>query len=144
MNISIRNTTSMTIDQEKLTDILDKLIESLEPNQDDLSIAFVDDETMKDLHEDYYGEDGTTDVLTFNYDTDTVEIVLNPFEQRRQAESANIALSEEVARNLVHGFLHGQGFDHTSDDGEHLQKQNDLMNQLGELKNNIVTTVEYN
>jgi rRNA maturation RNase YbeY len=128
------------------TRALETLIESLDDREpsdsSELSLAFVGDETMRDLHEQYYGEPGTTDVLTFDYGDETLEIVLNPYQHQRQAADANNTLPEETAENVVHGYLHGQGYDHTEDDGEHLSKQRQLMNELDPACLDVVTEAD--
>jgi probable rRNA maturation factor len=130
-------------------DVNSEVIESLlkgidrEGNSfEEVSVALVDDESMADLHETYYGETGTTDVLTFNYDDRTLEIVINPYQHRRQADDAGNTLPEETAENLIHGFLHGLGFDHTNDDGEHLEEQKRLMNELEQDFSKIIQPLE--
>ncbi len=130
MKVSVRNMTDFDVDGTLVEALVKELEEWESADSSKLSLAFVDDESMKKLHESYYGEPGTTDVLTFNYDNGTLEIVLNPYQHRRQAENAGNSFAEETVENLVHGYLHGQGYDHTRDDGEHLTEQRRLMRKL--------------
>lgn len=132
MNVNVRNTTDFVVNSNRITDVLEQLNEREPSESSEFSVALVGDEAMEDLHETYYGESGTTDVLTFNYDDETLEIVLNPYEQRRQAPQVGHSLNRELLINLVHGYLHGQGYDHTRDDGEHLDRQQVLLEDLVE------------
>jgi len=76
----------------------------------DLSIAFVDDDVMKDK---------TTDVLTFPADAPLLgEIVISIDQAKRQAADEKHSLATEVRYLLVHGVLHAMGYDHETDDGE--------------------------
>ncbi len=130
MKVDLRNKTNFEVYDESFNELLEWLNRRDTSESSVLSVALVADDQMKRLHEDYYGESGTTDVLTFNYEDDTLEIVLNPFQQERQAPEADNTFNEEVAENLLHGYLHGQDYDHTHDDGEHLRRQNKLMDDL--------------
>lgn len=130
MNVDLRNTTDRTVHEEAFVALLEWLNEREPSDSTDLSVALVDDDRMEDLHENYYGEPGTTDVLTFDYEDETLEIVLNPLQHERQAPDAGNSFNEEVAENLIHGYLHGQGYDHTRDEGEHLRRQLELMDEL--------------
>jgi probable rRNA maturation factor len=83
----------------------------------DVSIAFVDDETMKGLNRKFRHKNKTTDVLTFPAD-DTCEIVISLDQARRQAADEKYSIATEVRYLLLHGVLHGLGYDHETDGGE--------------------------
>jgi probable rRNA maturation factor len=83
----------------------------------DVSIAFVDDETMKGLNRKFRHKNKTTDVLTFPAD-DTCEIVISLDQARRQAADEKHSIATEVRYLLLHGVLHGLGYDHETDGGE--------------------------
>jgi probable rRNA maturation factor len=80
---------------------------------DELSIAFVDDATMRGLNRKYRRKNKTTDVLTF-----PDEIVISLDQARRQARDEKHSLATEVRYLIVHGILHALGYDHETDDGE--------------------------
>ena len=79
----------------------------------ELSIAFVDDATMRALNRKFRHKDKTTDVLTF-----PDEIVISLDQARRQARDEKHSLATEVRYLIVHGVLHALGYDHETDDGE--------------------------
>ena len=79
----------------------------------ELSIAFVDDATMRGLNRRFRRKDKTTDVLTF-----PDEIVISLDQARRQAREEKHSLATEVRYLIAHGVLHALGYDHETDDGE--------------------------
>jgi probable rRNA maturation factor len=86
----------------------------------ELSMSFVTEDEMADLHLRYLGEEGPTDVLSFPLGDD------DPETGRRVLGDVVIAPSVAARNNrddrdgelrllLVHGILHLLGHDHTSD-----------------------------
>ena len=85
----------------------------------EVSIAFVDDETMKDLNRRYRHKNRTTDVLTFPSDEPLLgDIVISTDQARRQAAEEKHSLPTEVRYLILHGILHALGYDHETDQGE--------------------------
>lgn len=91
----------------------------------ELSIAFVDDDAMADLHEEWLQLPGPTDVLSFPMDEveapgdDTEpepgvlgDIVLAPAFITQQAAEHGSAVTDEITMLTVHGLLHLVGHDH--------------------------------
>jgi probable rRNA maturation factor len=79
----------------------------------ELSIALVDDATMRALNRRFRRKNKTTDVLTF-----PDEIVISLDQARRQARDEKHSLATEVRYLIVHGILHALGYDHEADQGE--------------------------
>jgi len=79
----------------------------------ELSIAFVDDTTMRALNRKFRHKNKTTDVLTF-----PEEIVISLDQARRQARDEKHSLATEVRYLIAHGILHALGYDHETDGGE--------------------------
>ena len=85
----------------------------------ELSIAFVDDEAMRELNRKFRRKNKTTDVLTFSGDGPLFgEIVISIDQARRQAADEKHSLATEVRYLILHGILHAMGYDHETDNGE--------------------------
>jgi probable rRNA maturation factor len=95
----------------------------------ELSIAFVNDETMIGLNRRFRKKARTTDVLTFpaddSYNDPTQkkgrplgDIVISVDQARRQAADERHSIATEVRYLILHGILHALGHDHETDQGE--------------------------
>lgn len=95
----------------------------------EVSIAFVDDETMIGLNRRFRKKAKTTDVLTFPADDSyndpaqkkgrpLGDIVISVDQARRQAAEEKHSTATEVRYLILHGLLHALGYDHETDDGE--------------------------
>ena len=83
----------------------------------ELSLALVGDARMSQLHQQYMGIPGPTDVLTFPIEEDgrgrivAGEVVVCVPEARRQARARGTDAGREVLLYALHGLLHLDGFD---------------------------------
>ncbi len=94
----------------------------------EVSVAFVDDEAMRNLNRQFRKKNKTTDVLTFPADDSDADpnasgrplgdIVISIDQARRQAADQKHSLATEVRYLILHGILHALGYDHATDDGE--------------------------
>ena len=96
-----------------------------------LTVAFIDDDRMRELNRRYRRTDRTTDVLSFGQpvgrtkgekavrklardadgDLDLGDVVISGAQARRQARRRGHPLAREVAFLAAHGALHLLGFD---------------------------------
>jgi probable rRNA maturation factor len=83
---------------------------------EELSLSFVDEAEIADLHLRYMAEEGPTDVLSFPLDEDGLlgDVVVCPAVAARANPDAPEA---ELRLLVVHGVLHLLGYDH-EEDGE--------------------------
>lgn len=93
-----------------------------------LSVAFVDNKTMKRLNLVYRGKNKVTDILSFaggqndffpfakvEIKRDLGELILAWPYARQQAKKKKKTVKEELALLIVHGILHLWGFDHETE-----------------------------
>ena len=83
----------------------------------EVSIAFVDNATMRGLNRKFRGRNKTTDVLTFPGEN-SCEVVISVDRAKRQALNEKHSIATELRYLLLHGILHGLGYDHETDNGE--------------------------
>lgn len=113
----------------------------------ELSVMLVDTRAMTDLHIQYMGEDGPTDVLAFpqdevfdaayadSADTDPEtllgDVVLCPEVARAQAAAAGHSMQRELHLLCTHGILHLLGYDHAepAEEREMFRLQADLLHR---------------
>jgi probable rRNA maturation factor len=87
----------------------------------DLTIVFVGDARMIELHHQFMNLPTTTDVLTFAIDEDarsrplSGEVYVCIPEARRQARKRGTPVAYEVILYALHGMLHLCGFDDRTD-----------------------------
>jgi probable rRNA maturation factor len=96
----------------------------------ELSIALVDDATIRGLNRDYRDKDRTTDVLAFSMREGEVlasridgppllgDVIISVPTASRQARKNKKPLREELTMLLAHGLLHLLGYDHQTDKQE--------------------------
>lgn len=120
--------------------------------QAQLTIAIVADDEMAQLHEQYTGVQGTTDVLTFDLlsdapqaeggsptglDEPTViiegDIIVCLDEATRQASQRDHDTKHELLLYAIHGLMHLLGEDdHTEDDYQRMHAREDaLLKEMG-------------
>jgi len=96
-----------------------RVLRAVDAEPDELSIAFVDDDAMRELNRKFRRKNKTTDVLTFPGDGPLLgEIVISVDQARRQAADEKHSLATEVRYLILHGILHAMGYDHETDNGE--------------------------
>lgn len=87
----------------------------------ELTVAFIDDQEMEELHVKWMDLPGSTDVMSFPMDelkpNDPEpgilgDIVISPLFARAQAEKAGHSFEHEVKILAAHGLLHLLGYDH--------------------------------
>lgn len=110
----------------------------------ELTLTVVDDGRMAELHEQYRGEPGTTDVLTFDLRDIPLEqglgarviegdIVVCVDEAARRAAEHSHDTRDEVLLYAVHGVMHLLGEDdHTPEGFARMhEREDDLLSRIG-------------
>lgn len=126
MTVEVLNETNSEVDLQSISQLATFAMSRMKIHpQADLSIIFVDEDSIAELNKRWMDETGPTDVLSFPMDelrpgddsevsADSLlgDIVICPQVAATQAVSAGKPVAEEIQLLLVHGFLHLLGFDH--------------------------------
>jgi probable rRNA maturation factor len=127
MTIDITNRSGVAAPEGEIESLLTFGIDYMDLHPDcELSVTFVDDKEMEELHIKWMDEPGTTDVLSFPMDMpegkdDAVtlgDIVIDPIVAAKQAEAAGHSTNYEIFILASHGLLHILGYDHADKDEE--------------------------
>jgi len=126
----------------------------------EVSLLFVDEESMAELHERFLGEPGPTDVLAFPIDDEPEpggrspdeggtgpggpadidempmllgDVVVCPTVAARNAAERGVGFEGEIELLIVHGLLHLLGMDHEEEDEAQVMedRQRDLLARFG-------------
>ncbi|MFZ9750849.1 MAG: rRNA maturation RNase YbeY [Candidatus Nanopelagicales bacterium] len=142
MTVEVLNETNSEVDLQSISQLATFAMSRMKIHpQADLSIIFVDEDSIAELNKRWMDETGPTDVLSFPMDelrpgddsevsADSLlgDIVICPQVAATQAVSAGKPVAEEIQLLLVHGFLHLLGFDH-AEPAEH-QRMFALQDQI--------------
>ena len=122
MKIQIENKqTKIKIQRRKIRSTVLKLLKIMDCANKELSISFVDDNTIKQLNNHYLQRDHSTNVLSFSLQEGEYgnvnphifgDIVISTETAQRDAAKGDLSLSEEIDFLIIHGLLHLLGFNH--------------------------------
>jgi len=130
--IDVNNETEASIDGAEFAELGRFVLAAMHvADGADLAILFVDEDAMSELHLQWMGEPGPTDVLSFpmdelrpgSPDAPTAagllgDIVICPSVAARQAATAGHSTEEEMLLLATHGMLHLLGYDHAEPEEE--------------------------
>jgi probable rRNA maturation factor len=127
MTIDVTNRSGVSAPESEIESLLTFGIDYMDLHPEcELSVTFVDDKEMEELHIKWMDEPGTTDVLSFPMDmpegkNDPVmlcDIVIDPIVAANQAATAGHSTEHEIYILAAHGLLHILGYDHADKDEE--------------------------
>ncbi|MFM6940441.1 MAG: rRNA maturation RNase YbeY, partial [Candidatus Planktophila sp.] len=127
MTIDVNNRSGFSAPESEIESLLTFGIDYMDLHPEcEISVTFVDDKEMEELHIKWMDEPGTTDVLSFPMDmpegkSDAVtlgDIVIDPIVAAQQAASAGHSTEHEIYILASHGLLHILGYDHADKDEE--------------------------
>jgi probable rRNA maturation factor len=127
MTIEITNRSGVAAPEREIESLLTFGLDYMDLHPEcELSVTFVDDKEMEELHIKWMDEPGTTDVLSFPMDMpegkhDAVtlgDIVIDPIVAANQAAAAGHSTNHEIFILAAHGLLHILGYDHADKDEE--------------------------
>ena len=127
MTVEVTNRSGVDAPEREIESLLTFGISYMELHPDcEISITFVDDKEMEELHIKWMDEPGTTDVLSFPMDMPEGrhdpqmlgDIVIDPLVAAKQAATAGHSTEHEIFILAAHGLLHILGYDHADKDEE--------------------------
>lgn len=143
MSIEVNNESTYDIDEAALQRLASYCLDAMRVHADaEIALVLVDEAAMEQLHVQWMGEPGPTDVLSFPMDElrpgndDNItppgvlgDVVLCPQVAEVQAEGAGHSTMDELLLLTTHGILHLLGFDHAEpeEEKEMFSLQRDLL-----------------
>ena len=134
--IDLDNQTNITIDTSSLEEILKEVTSK------DIELIIVKNEEIQVLNKEHRNIDKATDVLSFPLEFDMPNmplgsIVISVDFVDEKAKEYNHSFEDELKLLFIHGLLHLVGFDHEVDNGEHRQKEEELIKKFN-LPNSLI------
>ena len=111
---------------EQLVSLVSDIARNAIPEE--ILVVLVSDRKISEIHRQFMGIAGATDVITFQHG----EIVVSVETAARQAGEYKTDLSHELRLYIAHGFLHLAGYDDHSEEGfrEMAKVQNELVQRV--------------
>jgi probable rRNA maturation factor len=105
--IEVNNQVKARISLQFIKGVLNKTLKKLKKKVN-LSVALVDNKTIRRLNKKYRRIDKVTDVLSFDYG----EIIICYPRAKKQAQKLKHSISQELKILLIHSLLHLLGYEH--------------------------------
>ena len=127
--IDLENNTQFEINISNL----EKIVETL--TKKDIELLVVRNDEIRILNKEHRKIDKATDVLSFPLDYDFVNmplgsiVISTDFVEEKSKEYGH-EFNEEFSLLFIHGILHLLGYDHEVDNGEHRNKEEELIKQF--------------
>lgn len=122
MRILATNKQTVTdIDIPRIKHTSDKILRTLENEDSEISLTFVDDAGITEINTQYLGRDYPTNVIAFSMNEGEFgnvnpnilgDIIISTETALRNAETEGLSLEDELDYLIIHGVLHLLGYDH--------------------------------
>lgn len=134
--IDLDNQTDLDIDISGLETIMKELTTK------EIELIFTNNEEIQILNKEHRNIDKATDVLSFPLDFDMPNmplgsIVISVDYVEQKAKEYEHSFEDELKLLFIHGLLHLLGYDHEVDNGEHRQKEEELIKKFN-LPNSLI------
>jgi probable rRNA maturation factor len=117
--VGIDNRSEFDIELKKFNNIVELIMNKLGlKNDQEISISFVNENEMTDLHQKWMNEAGPTDVMSFRLseispvDKSLGDVVICPAVAIKDSNLKNESPARHLVFLMVHGLLHLAGMDH--------------------------------
>ncbi len=100
-------------EEESVRQLIRQVSGELDLNMDSCAVICTDDERIRELHQTYFNDPDTTDVITFDLGERAIEgeIYICVDQAARQAAEFGVSTLNEIRRLIIHGLLHLAGYD---------------------------------
>ena len=135
----IANEQTRLFDGERLISAVDMILEDHGIQESEISIAIVDDPTIRQFNNNYLGHDYETDVISFvlEHDQDrhylTGQLIVSAETAETVALEIGVPMEDELLLYVVHGTLHLVGLDDKQPSLAHEMRsaEQDYLHRLG-------------
>jgi probable rRNA maturation factor len=135
--VDVDDRTQSGADPLAIADVVEAVLAAEGVGDAEVGVVIVDAPTMRAFNAEYRGTDEPTDVLAFPIDEEPDDlpgvprllgdVVICREVLEAQAAAAGVAVGAELTALAVHGVLHLLGYDHETDQGEMLARQDELV-----------------
>lgn len=134
--IDLDNQTNINIEISSLEAIAKELTAK------DIELIFVNNDEIQQLNKEHRDIDKATDVLSFPLEFDLPNmplgsIVISMDFVEEKAKEYGHSFQDELQLLFIHGLLHLLGYDHEVDNGEHRDKEEELIKAFN-LPNSLI------
>ncbi len=136
MRIDLDNQTDCLVDADFLESIAQKLTSK------EIELIITDNDEIQQINKQYRNIDKPTDVLSFPLEDQPhvgTIMISSEYAQAKANEFAH-SLQDEISLLFIHGLLHCLGYDHEVDNGEHRNKESELIKEFDLPESLIVRT----
>lgn len=145
MNILVvHNQKVLTISEESVKSVIKEFLSVANIHYDEVTIHFVDNETMCDLHSDYFNDPSPTDCISFPMDDTEVpgyrvmgDIFVCPETAIKYVKEHGGDVYQEVTLYVIHGLLHLIGHDDIEDSENQVMREAEVLHIEHLRKKNI-------
>lgn len=130
VEIFYEETNDLELDTRFFTDWLTELCASKDFSMGDVSLIFCSDEYLLELNKSALDHDFYTDIITFDYTSQSLvagDLFISVDRVRENAREFKVGFLNELHRVVAHGVLHLLGYkDKSSDEEAEMRKQEEL------------------
>lgn len=125
----------LKVDTAAWTTFTERALNAIGKNGATVTIAFVSDQSIRKLNQQFRSINKTTDVLSFPAggpdEMNLGDIAVSVETATAQAKENGLSFDDETAQLILHGLLHLSGYDHETDNGEMNRLELSLRRKLG-------------
>jgi probable rRNA maturation factor len=132
VDVEIENHSGWRVDEPAAAAVLRSALAAEGVDSGEVGLEFVDERRIAELNGEHRGKPSATDVLSFPIDGRAMLPVGVPRQLGDLVVCPAVASAEgtPIETLLVHGVLHLVGYDHETDGGAMLARQNQLLSEV--------------